>query len=161
MRLRLRWWSLGKREWLVQIEREKIRCIFDVLTSSIVSAPNSFLHWIVSAHICFAFSISNFLAFKNLQGRLVNQLQITHSLHYDFQRISYKYSWLHIVEVKRITVTSNGNHQASRELSHQPTMLDETHQQPEAPQYHTHLQSKLISLDSFSFAFSLDYVSAY
>ena len=39
----------------------------NVITSIIVSAPNSFLHWIISAHMCFAFSISNFLAFRNLQ----------------------------------------------------------------------------------------------
>jgi len=32
----------------------------------IVSAPNSFLQLSISDHICFAFSISNFLALKNL-----------------------------------------------------------------------------------------------
>lgn len=35
-------------------------------TSMIVSAPNSFLHWSISDHICFDFSMSNFLALKNL-----------------------------------------------------------------------------------------------
>ena len=40
--------------------------LFEKNTSIIVSAPNSFLHWSMSDHICFAFSISNFLAFKNL-----------------------------------------------------------------------------------------------
>lgn len=38
------------------------------ITSMRVSAPNSFLHWSISLHICFDFSISNFLAFKNLQN---------------------------------------------------------------------------------------------
>jgi hypothetical protein len=35
-------------------------------TSKIASAPNSFLHLSISAHICVAFSESNFLAFRNL-----------------------------------------------------------------------------------------------
>lgn len=37
-----------------------------LITSKIVSAPNSFLHRSISAHICIAFSESNFLAFRNL-----------------------------------------------------------------------------------------------
>lgn len=35
-------------------------------TSVMVSAPNSFLHWSISDHICLDFSRSNFLALRNL-----------------------------------------------------------------------------------------------
>lgn len=45
---------------------------YNTNSSKIVLAPKSFLRWIISAHICFAFSISNFLAFKNLKLYLLN-----------------------------------------------------------------------------------------
>lgn len=64
--------------------------IDSVLTSKIVSVPNSFLHWSISSHICAAFSTSNFLAFKNLHTRYTRMKN--HQLVFD--------SWKHQYEVK-------------------------------------------------------------
>lgn len=50
---------------LVKLQAE-IMIVHDLVTSPIVSVPKSFLHCIMSAHICLDFSISNFLAFRNL-----------------------------------------------------------------------------------------------
>jgi hypothetical protein len=47
-------------------KRKKEKVGISMNTSMIVSASNSFLHCSISAHICFAFSMSNFLALKNL-----------------------------------------------------------------------------------------------
>lgn len=44
------------------------------VTSTMVSVPNSFLHWSILAHICFVFSMSNFRAFRNLHHELINAL---------------------------------------------------------------------------------------
>lgn len=49
-----------------EFQYEKRDVKFLGVTSKIVSARKSFLHWSMSAHICFVFSISNFLAFRNL-----------------------------------------------------------------------------------------------
>lgn len=46
----------------------------------IVSAPNSFLHWSISVHICFAFSMSNFLALKNLYHHILMSWLVFHIL---------------------------------------------------------------------------------
>lgn len=46
--------------------RQTWQSIESLFTSNIVSVPNSFLHLSISAHICIAFSKSNFLAFRNL-----------------------------------------------------------------------------------------------
>jgi hypothetical protein len=55
-----------------------------MITSRIVSAPNSFRHRSMSAHICIAFSASNFLAFKNLHHVFIQigefQIQAFHKL---------------------------------------------------------------------------------
>lgn len=53
----------------------------------IVSAPNSLLHLSISSHICFVFSMSNFLALKNLDHCTVNL--------YSYSCYNYKniYSW--------------------------------------------------------------------
>lgn len=97
---------------------------WNLITSIIVSTPKSFLQCIISAHICFAFSISNFLAFRNLE-------QIKHQ----------SFILLDVLRSNRnSTSTSYDNHHVFLEAIHPKGVIVWIYQQLLAPQHLEYLQ---------------------